>query len=488
MTYRYFIKTLGCQMNEHDSERIAGVLEACGSEAVESVEEANLIIFNTCCIRENADNKLYGQLGRLKEKKLKSKELKIVVAGCLAQKDKDLILKKAPYVDLVVGTFNLTKIDQLLLESNDGPRCVVDEPSYGLAIDEYEQMPVKRSNDFSAWVTIQIGCNNSCSFCIVPSVRGPELSRPVGEIIKEVKALVKQGVQEVTLLGQNVNSYGRDLTLKLYKGQITPDNIQHFTGEIYFDEIKNQKVKVVPLFAYLLRELAQTGIKRIRFTSPHPKDLSKETLYAMKETASVCPQLHLPLQSGSNRILKLMKRGYTKERYLEKFWMAKEIIPELSVSTDIIVGFPSETEDDFEETMQVASICEYDSAYTFIFSPRPFTQAAEMTEHFVGEEIKTERLERLKTVTEKSAFKKNQLLVGSVQEVLVEGPSKKNKAIFTGRNPQNKVVHFRPHQGLKPGSIVNVEIKEGLAHYLMGEMVGVIHEPKPLRRLPVAVL
>jgi tRNA-2-methylthio-N6-dimethylallyladenosine synthase len=484
MALKYFIKTLGCQMNEHDSERIAGVLESAGYDCAQSEQQADIVVFNTCAIRENADNKFYGQLGRLKERKVKDKSLKIVVAGCLAQKDKEKILQKAPFVDLVLGTFNVPEIGHYL-DDQDGPKCIVSDSSDPFDVDSYQEMPVKRASECSAWVTIQIGCNNSCTFCIVPTVRGPEVSRPVKEIIKEVKGLVKNGVYEITLLGQNVNSFGRDITLKIRQGVIDKALISYYAGDIYFNEVGKNSNKVMPLFPHLLRELGETGIKRIRFTSPHPKDLSVETLKAIKEVSAVCPQLHLPLQSGSNRILRLMQRGYTKEKYLEKLNVAKEMIPDLAVSTDIIVGFPSETEADFEQTLEVASLAKFDSAYTFIFSPRPFTKAAEMQNDFVDYDVAVDRLERLKTVTEKSALLNNLKLVGSIQEVLVEGSSKKYSNVLTGRTLQNKLVHFPKVKDVKNGSVVSVKITEGFAHYLKGDMLELLQAPRVLKKLPV---
>src|SRR5213080_269054 len=333
-------------MNEHDSERIAGLLVADGLEPTDDVESADVVVLNTCCIRENADNKLYGQLGRLKALKQERPDLQIAVGGCLAQKDRELIVERAGHVDVVFGTHNLGNAASLLERARfEGPVVEI--------LEEHEAypsaLPARRDQRHSAWVTIQVGCDNSCTFCIVPIVRGPEVSRRMGDLVREVAELAADGVREITLLGQNVNSYGRDLGAGQYR----------------------------PQFADLLRALdAVDGIERIRFTSPHPKDLRPETIAAMAECRSVCEHLHLPLQSGSDRTLARMHRGYTAERYLERLGAARAAIDDLAVTTDIIVGFPGETEGDFAATLEVVEEAGYDAAYTFVFSPRPGTEAA----------------------------------------------------------------------------------------------------------------
>ena len=383
MTARtYVVRTFGCQMNEHDSERIAGLLEGDGLVPAASVDEADVVVLNTCCIRENADNKLYGNLGQLKRWKdagsAAGRDRQIVVAGCLAQKDRDLVRTKAPYVDVVLGTHNVHRSALLLDQARrDGPVTeILDEA----VADDHARfpsaLPARRDAGYCAWVTIQIGCDNSCAFCIVPAVRGREISRPSAEIVSEVEALAAAGVSEVTLLGQNVNSYGRDLTLSARQA--------------------GEATRVRPLFAELLRAVgAVPGIRRVRYTSPHPKDLRPDTIAAMAETATVCNHLHLPLQAGSDRVLAAMHRGYTASRYLEKLAAARQAIADLAVSTDLIVGFPGETDEDFSRTLEVVAEAEYDSAYTFIYSPRPGTEAAAMAARFVPAETCAARFERL---------------------------------------------------------------------------------------------
>ncbi len=458
MTRKYVIRTFGCQMNVHDSERLAGVLEADGMVATDDVEDADVVLLNTCCIRENADNKLYGTLGHLKSLKERRPGMQIAVGGCLAQKDRDLIQTKAPQVDAVFGTHNVGRAAELLhLAAATGANVTE-------ILDEEEAfpsaLPVRRELPYTAWVTIQVGCDNSCAFCIVPSVRGKEISRPFEEIVDEVRGLAATGTVELTLLGQNVNSYGRDLTRRR------------------------------PLFAELLRAVGDVdGIRRVRFTSPHPKDLRPETIAAMAESPAACEHLHLPMQSGSDRILAVMHRGYTAARYLERLADARRAMPDLAVSTDIIVGFPGETEDDFERTLEVAAEAAYDSVYTFIFSPRPGTEAGDLADRFVDPEVIAERFERLKVVVERSALARHQARIGRVEEVLIEGPSKKDPAIATGRTRQNKLTHF-PVDGPVPpaGTFADVRITGSAAHFLRGELVAITARPRHKTRIPVAAL
>ncbi|MEO7557392.1 MAG: tRNA (N6-isopentenyl adenosine(37)-C2)-methylthiotransferase MiaB, partial [Acidimicrobiales bacterium] len=412
---RYLVRTYGCQMNEHDSERIAGLLEADGMVAADDLDDADVVVLNTCCIRENADNKLYGNLGQLKSVKDARPELQIAVAGCLAQKDRDLVRERAPYVDVVLGTHNVHRAGILLTAAAaDGPITEIWDATDPAGADAFPSvLPVRREQPWSAWVTIQIGCNNSCAFCIVPSVRGVEISRAPEEIVAEVERLAADGVVELTLLGQNVNSYGRDLTRRS------------------------------PLFAELLRAVgAVDGIRRVRYTSPHPKDLRPDTTAAMAEVPAVCEHLHLPLQSGSDRILAAMHRGYTAERYLTKLAAARAAVEDLAVTTDIIVGFPGETDDDFEHTLEVVATARYDSAYTFVFSPRPGTEAAAFAQRFVPADVVAERFERLRIVVERSGLAASEARVGRVEEVIVEGPSRKDDAVLSGRTRQNRLVHF----------------------------------------------
>ncbi len=450
-------------MNEHDSERIAGVLAADGMEAATSLDDADVIVLNTCCIRENADQKFYGHLGALKPLKDARPDLQIAVGGCLAQKDRDEIVARAGHVDVVFGTHNLAHAPALLARARrEGPIVEI--------LEEHEAypsaLPAVRETPHSAWITIQIGCDNSCAFCIVPQVRGREVSRRLGDIVSEVTALAADGVREITVLGQNVNSYGRDLGAGQY----------------------------APRFADLLEALdAVDGIERIRFTSPHPKDLRPETIATMAECASVCEHLHLPMQSGSDRTLARMHRGYTAARYLERLTDARAAIPDLAVTTDVIVGFPGETEADFAETLAVADAGAFDSAYTFVFSPRPGTEAAGMTADFIAPEVIQERMTRLLEVVEPHALAKHRARIGRVEEVLVVGPSKRDAAVWSGRTRQNKLVHFVPERSAAAGDLVDVEITDAAPHWMRGRIVadprsaGTQPRQDTRRRIPVTV-
>ncbi len=443
-------------MNEHDSERIAGLLEAEGMVATESADDADVVVLNTCTIRENADNKLYGTLGHLKSLKDRSPGLQIAVGGCMAQKDQGLIQERAPFVDAVFGTHNVASAADLLRRAAAGEGPVMEILEEGDAFPS--ALPVRRDVPYAAWVTIQIGCDNACAFCIVPSVRGREISRPVDDVVGEVRSLAATGTVEVTLLGQNVNSYGRDLTRRR------------------------------PLFSELLRAVGEVeGIRRVRYTSPHPKDLRPETIAAMAEVPTVCEHLHYPLQSGSDRILAAMHRGYTAQRYLEKLVSARQAVPGLAVTTDIIVGFPGETDADFERTLEVVAEAEYDSAYTFVFSPRPGTEAAELTDRFVPAEVIAERFARLKVVVERSALARHERRVGLTEEVLVEGPSRKDPAVLAGRTRQNKLIHF-PSAPLAPGTFADVRVTRAAPHHLMGELLAVTAKPRHRTMIPVVAV
>jgi tRNA-2-methylthio-N6-dimethylallyladenosine synthase len=457
---KYLIRTFGCQMNEHDSQRLARLLEADGMEATEDLQQADVVLLNTCCIRENADNKLYGHLGHLRAEKDRRPELQIAVAGCLAQKDAGLVRDKAPHVDVVLGTHNVGRVAELLAHARaHGPVVEILEEAAAEDGDAFPSALPVRDLPHAAWVTIQIGCDNKCAFCIVPAVRGKEISRPFDDLVVEVQQLAADGVTEVTLLGQNVNSYGRDITRRR------------------------------PLFADLLRAVgAVDGINRVRFTSPHPKDLRPETVDAMADTPAVCEHLHLPLQSGSDRVLAIMHRGYTASRYLEKLSVARNAIPDLAVTTDIIVGFPGETDDDFERTLEVAAAAEYDSAYTFLFSPRPGTEAAQMTDRVVPDDVAAERFQRLRVVVERSALNKHEQRVGRVEEVIVEGPSKRNASVLTGRTRQNKLVHFRSPDELSVGTTADVRVTGAAPHHLTGELVEVLDRPTRRVRIPVVAV
>jgi tRNA-2-methylthio-N6-dimethylallyladenosine synthase len=469
MARGYVVRTFGCQMNEHDSERIAGVLEADGMVPVDDEADADVVVLNTCCIRENADNKLYGSLGWLKQWKDQGAERQIVVAGCLAQKDRDLVARKAPWVDVVLGTHNVHRTAELVQHARQ--HGTITEIFDEAVLDDHalfpSALPAVRDTSYNAWVTIQIGCDNHCAFCIVPSVRGAEISRPFADVVSEVETLAAEGITEVTLLGQNVNSYGRDLQLAAR---------QHGDDE----------ARLRPLFGELLAAVgAVPGIRRVRFTSPHPKDMRPDTFAAMAATPAVCEHLHYPLQSGSDRVLALMHRGYTAERYLERLGQARAAVPDLAVSTDIIVGFPGETDDDFERTLEVAAAAEYDYAYTFLFSPRPGTEAAEMTDLFVDPAVAAERFQRLRIVVERSALAKHLARVGRIEEIIVEGPSKKDPSVISGRTRQNKLVHFPTVQPLRVGAYATVEVTSAAPHHLMGRFVELIAEPSHKRRIPV---
>jgi tRNA-2-methylthio-N6-dimethylallyladenosine synthase len=432
----YAIRTFGCQMNVHDSEGIAGLLEADGMKPVVEPENADLVVLNTCCIRENADQKLYGTLGMLKKAKDARPGMLIAVGGCLAQKDEDIIQERAPWVDVVFGTHNFDRVVSLLDYAEEwGPVMEILEESTEVAV-----VPVKRDVAHSAWVTIMIGCNNACTFCIVPAVRGGEISRRPGDIVREVEGLSADGVVEVTLLGQNVNSYGRDLELNGHK----------------------------TLFAELLRQVgAVEGIERIRYTSPHPKDFREDVAVAMAETPAVCEQLHLPLQSGSDRILAAMHRGYNAERFLAKVGLARRLIPNLALSTDIIVGFPGETEEDFQHTLDVVEQARFDSAFTFIYSPRPGTAAAELVDDFIDKDVVHDRYQRLGELQDSIGLETNRALIGQTVELLIDGPSKKDPERKSGRTRTNKLVHLKTEQ--PAGSFADARLVEATPYFLLGE-------------------
>ncbi|MGI8775546.1 MAG: tRNA (N6-isopentenyl adenosine(37)-C2)-methylthiotransferase MiaB [Actinomycetota bacterium] len=431
----YFITTYGCQMNEHDSERMAGMLEAEGYAKASAPDDASVVLFNTCCIREKADTRLYGSLGHVKSIKDRRPDMKIVVGGCLAQKDRASIQERAPYVDVVLGTHNLASLPRLLRESDEGPSFEILEQTEAFP----SALPARRNLPWHAWVSISIGCNNACTFCIVPAVRGKEISRRLGDIVHEVEGLVADGVVEVTLLGQNVNSYGRDLD-------------------------------GTPMFSKLLRALDQVeGLERVRFTSPHPKDFKQDSVDAMADCRVVCEHIHLPVQAGSDRMLKLMKRAYSRTKYLEKVAMVRAAIPNVAITTDIIVGFPGETEADFDATMSLVEEVRYDAAYTFQYSPRPMTEAAGMEGH-LPKEVVQERYDRLAALLDRISREHNEARVGNVEEVLVEGPSKKDPTRLTGRTRSNKLVHF-PSDGAEGGSFRTVEITRASTHHLEGRLV-----------------
>lgn len=443
---RYLVRTFGCQMNEHDSGRAAGILETLGYRPTTEVEEADLVLLNTCAVRENADNRLYGTLGHLKTTKQRRRDagqdLTIVVGGCLAQKDGATVAEKAPWVDLVYGTHNLPDLPKLLAQADSAAVPVVE------LVEQLETfpsaLPAKREVRHHAWVSISVGCDNSCTFCIVPSLRGPERSRRPGEIVGEVERLVADGVVEVTLLGQNVNSYGRDL----YGAS---------------------------RFADLLRELGTVdGLERVRFTSPHPRDFTEEVLQAMADTANVMPHLHLPLQSGSDRVLRSMRRSYRQRRYLTLVERTRELLPDAALTTDVIVGFPGETEEDFQATLAVVEAVRFDQAFTFQYSPRPGTPAAERSEDFIAPEVVRDRYQRLEPLVRTHSREAHERLVGTRQELLVESPSKTDPSRWSGRTRGNHLVHLPAatyasgqEPVYAPGDLVTVEVVEASTNYAL---------------------
>ncbi|HZN42851.1 MAG TPA: tRNA (N6-isopentenyl adenosine(37)-C2)-methylthiotransferase MiaB [Actinomycetota bacterium] len=438
---RFLIRTFGCQMNEHDSERIGGMLRADGMTPTEDVQDARVIVLNTCAIRENADRKLYGNLGHLKPLKATRPDLRIVVAGCLAQKDQGQIQERAPWVDVVVGTHALPHLLDLLRRAEDeGPQMDVAEYTELFP----SALPAARDDAFRAWVSIAVGCDNACTFCIVPFVRGAQRSRAIGDVLAEVQGLARAGVVEVTLLGQNVNTYGRDLTV--------PGSSRR------------------PLFADLLRRVNEVeGIRRIRFTSPHPHDFTDDVIDAMAESERVCEHIHFPLQSGSDTVLKAMRRSYRRERYLGWLEAIRSAIPEIGVSTDIIVGFPGETEEDFANTLDVVERARFDSAYTFQYSPRPGTRAATMAEQ-VPKEVVQERFDRLVELQGSISLAKAEAVVGDEVEVLVEGAGRKGDSTQS-RTRTNRIVHLR--EPLEPGTFATARVTGAAPHHLTGEVVPV---------------
>jgi tRNA-2-methylthio-N6-dimethylallyladenosine synthase len=424
-------------MNEHDSERISGLLTADGMTPTEDLGEAEVVVFNTCAIRENADNRLYGNLGHLKPLKAAHPDMRIVVAGCLAQKDQGVIQQRAPWVDVVVGTHALPQLLELLHRAEeDGPQMDVREYTEVFP----SALPAARHDAFRAWVSIAPGCDNRCTFCIVPLVRGPQRSRSIGDVLGEVQMLARRGVVEVTLLGQNVNTFGRDLSI--------PESSRR------------------PLFAELLRRVNEVeGIRRIRFTSPHPHDFTPDVIEAMAECDNVCEHIHFPMQSGSDRVLRAMQRSYRRERYLGWLDRIRDGVPGVGVSTDIIVGFPGETEKDFVDTLDVVERAGFDSAYTFQYSPRPGTRAASFEEQ-VPKEVVQERFERLVALQERISLERARAQVGRTFEVLVEGGDRKGRSAKS-RTRTNRLVHLPG--SFDPGTFTDATITDAAPHHLSGE-------------------
>jgi tRNA-2-methylthio-N6-dimethylallyladenosine synthase len=432
MHKRYHLTTFGCQMNQHDSERMKGMLESIGYAEADSREDADLILFNTCSIRENADNRFVAHLGDAKRLKSERPERIVGVGGCWAQSVKEEVFARFPFVDVAFGPGQVHKLAEFLTSDSISAQGFFEFEGFT------GHLPAKRAREFQAWVQISVGCNCVCSYCIVPSTRGREVSRRPGELVAEVQSLAQDGVTEVTLLGQNVNSYGRELP-------------------------RGERLS----FAQLLTRLdAIEGIDRIRYTSPHPKDMREDVIRAHAELSSLCEHIHLPLQSGSSSVLKRMRRTYTRERYLDRVAMIREHVPDCALTTDIIVGFPGESEADFEQTLEVAEEVRYDGAFTFVYSPRRGTEAATLADQ-VPHDVKVQRLERLVEVIQRRAQERAQRFVGRRLEVLVEGPSRTDPSRLRGRSRHNKVVNFT---GLgSPGELVEVEISHATSQTLSGQ-------------------
>jgi tRNA-2-methylthio-N6-dimethylallyladenosine synthase len=437
----YEVRTYGCQMNVHDSERLSGLLESAGYLRPLAGELADVVVFNTCAVRENADNRLYGNLGHLAPVKAGRPGMQIAVGGCLAQKDRSEITRRAPWVDVVFGTHNIGSLPALLDRARVARQAQV-EIAESLEVFP-STLPARREAAYSAWVAVSVGCNNTCTFCIVPSLRGTERDRRPGDVLAEVRALVDDGVVEVTLLGQNVNSYGVEF------------------GDRY-------------AFGKLLRACGRIdGLERVRFTSPHPRDFTDDVIHAMAETPNVMPSLHMPLQSGSDRMLKAMRRSYRRARYLAILDRVRQTIPDAAITTDIIVGFPGETEEDFAQTLQVVREARFAGAYTFQYSKRPGTPAAALAEQ-VPKPVVQARYERLVDAVNEITWAENQRLVGSAVELLVahgEGRKDPATARSSGRGPDNRLVHFTPGPGLdvRPGDFATVEITYAAPHHLVSD-------------------
>ena len=444
----YQVRTFGCQMNVHDSERLSGLLEQAGYTAVTDGDHADVVVFNTCAVRENADNKLYGNLGHLASVKARHPGMQIAVGGCLAQKDRGEIVRRAPWVDVVFGTHNVGSLPTLLERARHNARAEVE------ILDALEvfpsSLPAKRESHYAGWVSISVGCNNTCTFCIVPSLRGREADRRPGDVLAEVQMLVDDGVLEVTLLGQNVNSYG-----------------------VQFGDRQ--------AFGKLLRACGRIdGLERVRFTSPHPKDFTTDVIEAMAQTPNVCHQLHMPLQSGSDRVLKAMRRSYRSARYLSILAEVREAMPDAAITTDIIVGFPGETEEDFEQTLEVARAARFAGAFTFQYSPRPGTPAATLPDQ-VPPDVVAARFARLTEVVTASTLAGNEALVGRTVEVLVsagEGRKDARSGRSTGRARDGRLVHFAPDPApaggrvdrtIRPGDVVTTVVTHAAPHHLVAD-------------------
>ncbi|HEY9263742.1 MAG TPA: tRNA (N6-isopentenyl adenosine(37)-C2)-methylthiotransferase MiaB [Mycobacterium sp.] len=441
------VRTYGCQMNVHDSERLAGLLEAAGYRRAADGSDADVVVFNTCAVRENADNKLYGNLSHLAPRKQSEPDMQIAVGGCLAQKDRDAVLRKAPWVDVVFGTHNIGSLPALLDRARHNRVAQVEIAE---ALQEFPSaLPASRESSYAAWVSISVGCNNTCTFCIVPALRGKEVDRRPGDVLAEVQSLVDQGVLEITLLGQNVNAYG-----------------------VSFADQEQPRDRGA--FAKLLRACGHVdGLERVRFTSPHPAEFTDDVIEAMAETPNVCPTLHMPLQSGSDRILRAMRRSYRAERYLGIIDRVRAAIPHAAITTDLIVGFPGETEEDFQATLDVVAAARFSSAFTFQYSKRPGTPAADLDGQ-VPKAVVSERYQRLIELQERISLEENTAQVGRTVELLVatgEGRKDASTARMSGRARDGRLVHFAPGDSgqIRPGDVVVTTVTGAAPHHLIAD-------------------
>lgn len=442
----YQVRTYGCQMNVHDSERLAGLLEAAGYRRAADGTDADVVVFNTCAVRENADNKLYGNISHLAPRKQADPDMQIAVGGCLAQKDRDSVLQKAPWVDVVFGTHNIGSLPALLDRARHNRQAQVEIAE---SLREFPStLPAARESAYAAWVSISVGCNNTCTFCIVPSLRGKEVDRRPGEILAEVRSLVDQGVLEITLLGQNVNAYGVSFA--------DPDTPRDRGA-----------------FAALLRQCGDVeGLERVRFTSPHPAEFTDDVIEAMAQTPNVCPALHMPLQSGSDRMLKAMRRSYRAEKYLGIIERVRAAMPHAALTTDIIVGFPGETEQDFAATLEVVRAARFSAAFTFQYSKRPGTPAAELPDQ-LPKAVVQQRYQRLIDLQEVISLEENRAQIGTEVELLVatgEGRKDASTARMSGRARDGRLVHFTPGQTeVRPGDIVTTTVTGAAPHHLIAD-------------------
>ncbi|MGV0784425.1 tRNA (N6-isopentenyl adenosine(37)-C2)-methylthiotransferase MiaB [Mycolicibacterium peregrinum] len=450
----YQVRTYGCQMNVHDSERLSGLLEDAGYRRAPDGADADIVVFNTCAVRENADNKLYGNLSHLAPRKQADPNMQIAVGGCLAQKDRESVLRRAPWVDVVFGTHNIGSLPTLLERARHNRAAQVEIVE---ALQEFPStLPATRESAYAAWVSISVGCNNTCTFCIVPSLRGKEVDRRPGDILAEVQTLASQGVLEVTLLGQNVNAYGVSFA--------DPDVPRDRSA-----------------FAKLLRACGDVeGLERVRFTSPHPAEFTDDVIEAMAQTPNVCPTLHMPLQSGSDRILKAMRRSYRADRYLGIIDKVRAAIPDAAITTDLIVGFPGETEEDFQATLDVVERSRFSTAFTFQYSIRPGTPAADMPDQ-LPKAVVTERYQRLIELQERISLEENQAQIGRAVELLVatgEGRKDASTARMSGRARDGRLVHFSPGgdvERIRPGDIVTTTVTGAAPHHLIADAPLVTH-------------